>query len=49
MIKAKVSPSKVSLYLMGHRIVSTILYTLTGCVLICSSIVTFAEIKFYLQ
>lgn len=49
MIKATLSPTKISFYLMGHRIVSTILYTLAGCAFVLSAIATLAEIKFILQ
>lgn len=49
MIKAKVSPTKVSFYLMGHRIVSTTLCTIVGCSFIISVMVTLSEIRFILQ
>ena len=49
MIKANISPTKLSFYLMGHRIVSTILYTLVGCAFVLSVIATLVEIKFILQ
>ena len=49
MIKAKISPTKVSLYLMGHRIVSTALCTVIGCSFVISVMVTLSEIKFILQ
>ena len=49
MIKAKVSPAKISFYLMGHRIVSTALCTLVSCSFIVSVMVTLSEIRFILQ
>ena len=49
MIKAKVSPCKVNVYLMGHRIVSTALCTIVGCFFIISAMATLSEIKFILQ
>ena len=49
MIKAKVSTTKVYLYLMGHRIISTALCTVIGCSFVISIMVTLSEIKFILQ
>ena len=49
MIKAKVSPAKVSMYFMGHRVVSTALCTIVGCSFIISVMVTLSEIRFILQ